>query len=115
MHRRSALQIGQREIAFAVAAVGRAEQRKKRGVLRQRQQLTVAPSPAFRRKIKRENSNFCNKWVCQYLSPLDRFLEYGDESLFVRQSDFNFINLIRAGENALQRDTNVDGQKRLHI
>src|SRR5688500_220065 len=90
MHRRSALQIGQREIAFAVAAVGRAEQRKKRGVLRQRQQLTVAPSPASRRKIKREYSNFCNKWVCHNFSPLERFLRFSDESLFVRQSGFKF-------------------------
>ena len=40
-------------------------------------------------------------------SPLDRFLEYGDESLFAAKAILNFNNLIRAGENALQRDTNV--------
>jgi hypothetical protein len=69
MHWRSTLQIGQRKIAFAVAAVSRAEQGKKRGVLRDRQQLTVAPSPAFRREIKGKDADFRHKRVCHNSSP----------------------------------------------
>ena len=47
VHRRAALQVGQREVALAVAAVGRAEQREERRVLGERQAAArrTTPSP----------------------------------------------------------------------
>ena len=50
MHRRAALQVGQREGDAAVAAVLRAQQREQRLVLVDRQQLAVAQGPAARRE-----------------------------------------------------------------
>ena len=63
LHRRPALEVGQGEVALAVAAVGGAQQREQRGVLRDRQQLAVAPGPAPRREVERENSDFSDKWI----------------------------------------------------
>src|SRR5205823_11735665 len=58
-----ALQIRQREGALAVAAVCRAEQREESGVLRDRQDLPVAPGPASRREVEGEDADLCDKWV----------------------------------------------------
>ena len=52
MHRHASLQIGQREVGLAVAAIGRAQQREQRLVLVDRHQLTVAERPTLGRKIE---------------------------------------------------------------
>src|SRR4051794_8223455 len=64
VHRSTPLQIGQGEVALAVPAIGGAEQREERGVLRERKELTVAPSPASGREIEREDADFSDKGVC---------------------------------------------------
>src|SRR5688572_16349240 len=63
MHRCSAFQVGQGEGGLAVAAVGRAQQREQRRVLRQRQQLAVAPRPPLWREVEREYADLGNEWV----------------------------------------------------
>ena len=45
---------GSANVLLAVAAVGRAEQREQRGVLRDRQQLAVAQRPALGREVERK-------------------------------------------------------------
>jgi hypothetical protein len=69
MHRRIALHIGQRESALTIAAIDRAEQREESGVLRNRHQLPVTPSPTLRWKVEWEDSNFSDKWICHDGSP----------------------------------------------
>ena len=54
---------GRAKFDLAVAAVGRPEQREERGVLRQRQQLPVAPRPALRREVEREDADLCDKRI----------------------------------------------------
>jgi hypothetical protein len=57
------LEVGQREIARAVAAVLGAEQREQRGVLRDGQNLPLAKCPADWREVECKQSNFGDKWV----------------------------------------------------
>src|SRR3569833_1544993 len=66
MHRRIALHVRQREVGLAVSAVGRAEQRKKRGVLRQRQNLSVAKGPTHRCEIEWKNPDFSDKRIHEF-------------------------------------------------
>src|SRR5258708_34220129 len=63
MHGGAALEVGQREIGGAVAAVIRTDQREKSGVLRNGQELPVAKRPAPGREISREHSDFRNIWI----------------------------------------------------
>src|ERR1700704_5136930 len=63
VHRGVPLHVRECKVRFTVAAVGSAKQREKRGVLRNRQELTVAKRPSFGRKIERENADFSNKWI----------------------------------------------------
>src|SRR5947209_11631911 len=72
MHRRVALHVGQREIGLAVAAIGGAEQREQRGVLRQRQDLPVAERPALGREVEREDTDFGDEWIHGVLLGLRR-------------------------------------------
>src|ERR1051326_3651932 len=55
--RQPAPQIRQREGALAIAAIGRADEVKKRLVLRDGEQLPLAKHPAGRRKIAGEHPN----------------------------------------------------------
>src|SRR5207247_10098661 len=70
VHGRAALQIRQREVALAVAAIGRAEQGKQCGILAQGQELPITECPTFWREVEREDTDFSNKWVsnCIFLS-----------------------------------------------
>src|SRR3954453_13071602 len=63
MHRRATLQVRQRKIALAVAAIEGAEQREQRRVLRDRQQLSIAPLPAFGREVERKNADFGDEGI----------------------------------------------------
>jgi prolyl-tRNA editing enzyme YbaK/EbsC (Cys-tRNA(Pro) deacylase) len=63
MHRRSALEIGKREVALAVTAVRRAEEREEGRVLGERHELPVAPRPALRREVEREDPDLSDEWV----------------------------------------------------
>src|SRR5687767_2526320 len=63
MHHGTALEIGQAEIALAIAAVVRAEQGEQCGVLADRHKLAIAERPASRSKVEREDANFSDKWV----------------------------------------------------
>ena len=58
VHWHRTLQVGQREVAFAVSTVCGAEQREERGVLTDGQELTIAESPALRRKTEWKDANF---------------------------------------------------------
>src|SRR5262245_29512998 len=69
MHRRVTLHVGQREVRFAVAAVGVAEQGEKRRVLRERENLAVAEGPALGREVEGEDANLSDKWVGHRFSP----------------------------------------------
>lgn len=64
VHRKTALQIGQREVGQAVTAVGGSEQREQGRVLRQRQELTIAKRPSLGREVKTNDADFCDKWIC---------------------------------------------------
>src|SRR5271163_3176130 len=61
--RRPATQIGQRERSLAVTAVIRADQRKQRGVLRDRHYLPLTQRPALRGKITAENADLCDERI----------------------------------------------------
>jgi hypothetical protein len=87
-----ALQVGKREVRLAVAAVGGAEQREQRGVLRERQELAVAERPALRREVEREDADLGDEWIISMV-----FL------------------LGRAREDPEQRDDEVDAQVRLEV
>src|SRR5579864_6369526 len=63
LHGRAALQVGKLEIALAIAAVGGSEERKQRGVLRERQDLPVTQRPPLGREVSGEDSNFGEKWI----------------------------------------------------
>ena len=60
MHRGATLKVGQREVRLAVAAVGGSQQREQGGVLRQGQQLPVAPGPTTRREVERKYADLGN-------------------------------------------------------
>ena len=62
LHGSVSLQVGQREGGLAVTAVGRAEQREERGVLRDRHQLPVAEGPAGRRKLNGKMRISATNW-----------------------------------------------------
>src|SRR5260370_30873383 len=68
VHRRTSLHVRQREVALAVAAIGGAEQRKQRRVLRDRHKLPVAERPAFGREVERENADLRHKRIHMVLS-----------------------------------------------
>src|SRR5882762_2897033 len=91
VHRSAALQVGQREGRLAVAAVGGTQQREERGVLREGQELPVAPRPTFRREVEREDADFRDEWI------------------------HKIEGLGRAGEYAEQRDDKIDAEIRLEI
>src|SRR5947207_5648340 len=61
VNRRSALQVRQGKIGLAVPAISRAEQRKERLVLVDRQQLPIAQRPAFRRELETHDSDFAQE------------------------------------------------------
>jgi hypothetical protein len=63
MHWHASLKIGQAKRGAAVAAVGGAENGKQRLVLIDRQQLPIAESPAFGRKIPTDDFYFAQKWL----------------------------------------------------
>jgi hypothetical protein len=54
----AALEVGQREVRLAVAAVRGAEEGEQGGVLRQRQELPVAPGPALGGEVEGEDADF---------------------------------------------------------
>src|SRR4051812_28073543 len=91
MHRRATLQVRQRKVRLAVAAVGGAEQREQRRVLREGQELAVAPRPPLGREIEREDADLGNKGI-----------GHG-------------VLLGRAREDAEQRDDEVDTKVRLKV
>src|SRR3990172_3432975 len=92
VHWRSALQIGQREVALSVPAVGRAQQREERCVLAQWQQLAVTECPAGRCEVEGIYSNLRDKWICHL-----------------------FLLLGWAREDPEQRDDEAQAQIRLEI
>src|SRR5690349_19577714 len=63
VHRCSTLQVRQCEVALAVSAVGRTQQREQSRVLGERQELAVTPSPTLRRKVEGEDTDLGNEWV----------------------------------------------------
>ena len=68
--RHPAAQVGQRERALAVAAVGRADQLEERLVLRDRQELAFAEHPAGRREVAGEHPDLADirlRHVCASL------------------------------------------------
>ena len=85
-----ALHVRQREVALAVAAIGGAEQREQRGVLRERQDLPVAKRPALGREVEREDADF------------------GDERI-------HGLLLGLAREDAEQRDDEIDAEIGLEV
>ena len=85
-------QVGQRERALAVAAVGRADQLEQRLVLGDRQQLALAEHPARGGEVAREHPDLADIWLCHRRS-----------------------SSVRRREDALQRDAEVQRQERLHV
>src|SRR5688500_3114952 len=73
--------IGQSKRALAVSPVRRADDREKRFVLADREQLALAEHPSRRREVAREHPDLSNIWLCHQSTPL-----------------------VRTRENALQRD-----------
>ena len=67
--KRAPLQIRQRKVALAVAAVGGPEQREQRRVLRDRQELAVAERPALRGEVERKDANLGNERIGHGFSP----------------------------------------------
>jgi hypothetical protein len=63
LHGRGALEVGQREVALAVAAVYGTEKGKQRRVLANRQELAIAQGPALGGKVSREDSDFSYEWI----------------------------------------------------
>src|SRR5215208_357106 len=64
VHRSTSLEVGQSEVALAIPTIGGPEQREEGGVLRERKELAVAPGPAFRREVEREDADFSDERVC---------------------------------------------------
>src|SRR4051812_388689 len=56
-------QIGQPESRLPVAAIGRAQQREQRRILRDRKELAIANRPAARREVSTEHPDFAYKRV----------------------------------------------------
>src|SRR6185503_14138757 len=69
VERHSAAQIGQRERALAVAAIGRADQGEQGLILGNRQQRPVAEAPAVRIEIAPEHADFADEWSAHDLLP----------------------------------------------
>lgn len=63
LHGRAALEIGQGEVALAIAAVGSAQQGEQRSVLANGHELAVAQGPALGSKVPRENPDLSKKWI----------------------------------------------------
>src|SRR5437016_6305927 len=63
MHWCATLQIGQGEGGLSIAAIGGAKQREQRGVLRDRQNLSVTGCPPGRREVEAKDADLGNKWV----------------------------------------------------
>ena len=68
VHGSRPLQVGEREIRLAIAAISCAEQREESGVLRERQELTVAPCPALGCEIERKDTNFRYEWISHWIN-----------------------------------------------
>src|SRR3990172_4694594 len=64
VHWRSALQIGQREVALSVPAVRRAQQGEEGRVLTEWQQLPIAERPAGRSEVEWINANLRDELIC---------------------------------------------------
>ena len=94
MHGSHALQVGQSEIAGAVASVVSADQREQSGVLRNGHKLTIAKRPAPGGEVAREHSDFRNKWI---------------------RHSILFFSSIPAREDALERDAIYHYQIRLQV
>src|SRR5215217_2403133 len=92
MERDAPAQIRQPECALSIAAIGRADELEKCLILGDRQQLPLAEHPARRGIVAGEHPNFTNIWLCHEVSPL-----------------------VRAWEDPLQCDAEVERQKWLHV
>src|SRR4051812_41812453 len=66
MKRNSPAQVGQREGALAIAAIGRPDQVEQRLVFADRQQLTFAKHPSGWSKISREHADLTDIGLCHY-------------------------------------------------
>src|SRR6266576_348847 len=81
VNRRSTLQVRQRKSGLAIPAISRAEQGKERLVLVDRQQLSIAQRPAFRRELETHDSDFAQEGFSHKSKHLraqpDRAIEYG--------------------------------------
>jgi hypothetical protein len=64
VHRGGALEVRQREVALAVAAVVRPQKREQGGVLRDRHKLPVALRPTRGREIEAEDTDLGDKRIC---------------------------------------------------
>src|SRR5262249_14211831 len=69
VERCAALQVGQCEGAPAVAAVGRAEQREQRRVLRDGKQLACADGPPSGREVEGEHAYLGDEGTCHAITP----------------------------------------------
>src|SRR5205807_904003 len=69
LHRRAALQVGQRERAPAVAAIGGAEEREQRRVLRDRHQLSGAQGPTLGREREGEDAYLGDEGIRHVMRP----------------------------------------------
>jgi len=63
VYRHTALKIGKAKGLAAVAAVGGAQDGKQSLVLINRQQLPIAESPAFGRKVPTDDLDFAKEWL----------------------------------------------------
>jgi hypothetical protein len=61
--RHAATQVGQGEIAHAIAAELRAQEREQRGVLADRQDLPLAQRPSDWSEVEREQGNLAKEWL----------------------------------------------------
>jgi hypothetical protein len=62
--RKAAAQVGQREGALAVTAVGRPDQLEERLVLGDREELSLAEHPARRGEVPGKHPDFTDVWLC---------------------------------------------------
>jgi hypothetical protein len=62
------LQIRQGEVAFAITPIRCSQQREQSGILTEGHKLTITKSPAVRGKIKREDTDFSDKWIGHRIS-----------------------------------------------
>src|SRR5215208_1102726 len=68
VHRSTSLEVGQSEVALAIPTIGGPEQREERGVLRERQELAVAPGPALGCEVEWKNPDLSDERIGHCLS-----------------------------------------------